>query len=234
MPEIVPLSQFELDFKPAFRGNFTMSINCSVNSTLCDHIKINATTCGDELMNSSNLSSIHNISDYKIGLFLKVVGLNGDTNTCKEVKPYLAISGTGLNMTEEDLKVPSTEFCVNLLPKSNSYLVLVKDRKHYSKRDCNCHVYLNGNFLKLFKCYCYCRSGSNSMSSIHLKQKSENVLQACFSNYSLSLNNTVLHIFESHRYCVHGNCFPRQVETKPYRKYNRLQRILIGELNLYF
>lgn len=240
--ELVPAPHVELDYQQAFRGNLSLK-KCSVNQTPCDYYQLILSNCtSEQIEHTLNGTQLQNISFHDVDIYLrgcqmsfKIIGYNYTRNICQEVLPYLTCNSNlraKNNIHLEDLKVPSSQFCVDLPSNSDSYIVLVnKDNKGTQsyRKYCNCFL-VSGDIVHLIsKCFCYCKRSHTLMTSLELLESKSNV-QACFSNFSHSLNNSFLHVFESKRFC--DTVYSYQ-QSMPQRVYTRHQKILVGKFYIY-
>lgn len=229
MKESVPFPHFEIDYHLAFGGNFT--IMCSVNQTSCGWYQLKSTDCYEDTMRIWNGSMLKNISfshflntGFAAEMFFNVTDYDDDGNICQELQPYFRITE---DTQFDSLKVLSSRFCIDLSPASHVYIVLVKDRKKNMQRKyCTSCFFISGDVLynNISKCYCYCTRSKTFTVAIDISKTESDIQLVCFSNFTLSLNNSILHIFESQRYC--------NTRSKPQRVYSRLQRILVGKFFL--
>lgn len=128
----------------------------------------------------------------------------------------------------EELNVPLDGFCLDI--QSSAIPNVVFPRRNSSEgRDCICSIIIN------LPCYdfssCSCINETIFLSSVYtckLQHQSPPVYHMCFINLDTEMNNTVIHIFESYRYCISDEYNFNNYKIKFYRDYRKSFRIITG------
>lgn len=119
--------------------------------------------------------------------------------------------------------VPTAGFQVDIYSSSTPYIVLPRSRVINATSDCICPIILNHSELSYNFSTCSCFNDtlfSNSLTASNLG--SGNMYQLKFSDLSGAINNTIVHLFESFRWCGRNT----QVNHKLYRKYFKSFKII--------
>lgn len=124
-------------------------------------------------------------------------------------------------------KVSLDGLCVDLPSGSTPYVVLPRNLTgSINTSDCSCGI--TSDNYNSSRCSCISETAfSNSLSVSKVKDTLKiDIYEFCFTNLSAAINNSVIHFYESFRYCT--NKFQRAVDVN-FRRYRKSFQILVGE-----
>ena len=132
------------------------------------------------------------------------------------------------------LQLPDPGFVMNITSNSTPYIVLQGEilSKVNRTHSCICPIII----VQSGDCYdfstCTCISDTLLKQSLNACKISSQLLYSMYnisiSNMTLTMNNTLIHFFESYRGCAINNQSPRFI--KLYRKYIKSLKIIIGNV----
>ena len=125
--------------------------------------------------------------------------------------------------------VPYGGFCVSI-PTTYNVVIPKILNDSVDEPDCFCPITIAGEIYNTSSCGCINETIlSNSPFYVYKIKESIRIYKLCFNNLTRDINNTVIHFYESLRYCV--DRFGHPNDSLPYKQYQKSLKIVIGEFS---
>ena len=127
------------------------------------------------------------------------------------------------------IEVSHDGLCVDIRSDSIPYVVVPHNLTDMiDQPDCFCPIIINPQDIVYNVSKCSCISDTMFSNSLYARKVWERLptYEFCFRNLSIEMNESVVHFFESLRYCM--NKFGRSVDVN-FRRYDKSFKLLVGE-----